>query len=80
MTPKKTAAKGSYWFIFHGKRDVMNSKLRETRGKAVYQSSTAAAAQTGTLEVSTAVSLNVPAGTFPRCLGTPFIHQARLKW
>lgn len=42
MTPKKTAVKGSYWFIFHGKRDVMNSKLRETRGKAVYQLSAAA--------------------------------------
>lgn len=77
MTPKKTAVKGSYWFIFHGKRDVMNSKLREPRSKAVYQ--LCAAAQTGTLEVSTAASLNVPVGTFPQCLGTPCNHQVRLK-
>lgn len=34
MTPEKTAVKGSYWFIFHEKRDVMNSKLRGTRGKS----------------------------------------------
>ena len=48
MTPEKTAVKGSYWFIFHGKGDVMNSKLRGTRGRAVYRSGKAATAQAGT--------------------------------
>lgn len=38
MTVEKTAVKGSYWFIFHGKRDIMNSKLRATRGRVVYRS------------------------------------------
>ena len=50
MTPKETAVKGSYWFIFHGTGDVMNSKLRRTGGRVVYWSGKAATAQAGTPE------------------------------
>lgn len=57
MTPEKTAVKGSHWFIFHGKRDAMNSKLRGTRGRAVYRFGKATAAQAGTADGRTAVSL-----------------------
>lgn len=45
MTAEKTAVKGSDWFIFQGKGDGMNSKLRGTRGRAVYRLGKAATAQ-----------------------------------
>lgn len=47
MTLEKTAVKGSYWFIFHGEKDIMNSKLRETRSRVVYRLGKVAA-QAGT--------------------------------
>lgn len=57
MTREETAVKGSYWFIFHGKRDGMNSKLRGTRGSAVYRPGKAGAAHAATLDGRTAVAL-----------------------
>lgn len=63
MTPEKTAVKGSYWFIFHGKRDVMNSKLRGTRGRAVYRSGEAAIAQAGTSGILAVALLTLGPGT-----------------
>lgn len=63
MTPEKTAVKGSYWFIFHGKRDIMNSKLRATGGRVFSWSGRAPAAHAGTPEVPTAVSLARSPGT-----------------
>lgn len=63
MAAEKTAVKGSYWLIFHGRRDRMNSTLRATSGRVVSRSGGAATAQAGVLEVLTAVSLTRSPGT-----------------
>lgn len=57
MTPEGTAVKGSYWFIFHGRRDGLNSKLRGAGGSTVYRPGKAATAHDATLDGLTAVPL-----------------------
>lgn len=79
MTAEKTAVKGSYWFIFHGKRDIMNSKLTIVRVFSGFGG--AAAAQAGTLEVLTAVSLARSPGTIcgPGHVWEGCLHSSQKK-